>query len=380
VDGYSLLRSLDGAATWEVRGGNVGQLLGVDRSGILYAVGGQFTSLARSTDGGLTFEGLGTLPGEVAPPFVISPADPNVMYLSDVDGHLIVSRDGGRSWANQPLPGTIRNFVADAGDPRRIYAAMKPPDGTISRIAVSGDGGRTWKRFGPGADDYLLLASPTRPGVVVALAKTTLYVSTDGGRHFTPRLLGFFPKLYRDVGFVGAFAGDALVVSGAWGRERKLGVATEIQPNGGLLASGDLGRSWTWYASSLTSVAIGSVAAGDGQLLVSQRLLGPSDGGSPNQLGSILWRAPLPRLATHVRTPAVVIVPGKRRSLRCIAGSFAGQTSPTTTLGTDRNPGVGGGGGGGGGGPRPRAGAPPAARGPPPPPPRPRAAPPPPPP
>ena len=315
---------------------------GVDRDGVLYAStdasGGGFT---RSSDGGLTFESLAQPSGEPVPPFVVSPADPHTMYVSDVDGRLIVSHDGGRSWAVQPLPGTIRNFTADAGDPQRIYAAMKAPNSTISRIAVSGDGGRTWKRFGPPADDYLLLAHPTRPGVVVAMAKTTLYVSTDGGRSFTPRLLGFFPKLYRDVGFVGAFAGDALVVSGAWGPERKLGVAAAVQPNGGLLASGDLGRSWTWYPTSLTSVGIGSVAAGDGQVLVSQRVLETDQGdGAVQQVGSLVWRAPLPGVAARVRAPKVVIVPGRRRSLRCIAGAFAGQTAPTTTLGTDRNPGI----------------------------------------
>ena len=130
-----------------------------------------------------------------------------------------------------------------------------------------------------------MLAHPTRPGVVVALASTTLYVSRNGGRSFTPRLLGFFPKLYRNDGFVGTFAGDTLVVSGSWGPERKLGVAATIQKDGGLIASGDLGQSWTWYPTSLTSVAIGAVDAGDGQLLVSQRVLEP-DSGRRRQSGS----------------------------------------------------------------------------------------------
>ena len=277
LEGPGVLRSTDGGATWERRsyGVGVGQLYGVDRDGVLYADISAGGELARSGDGGLTFERLGPLPAESFPPLVISPADPSVMYLSDVDARLYISRDGGRSWSVQPMKGTVRNIAADAGDPMRLYAAMKPPDGTISRIAVSGDGGRTWKRFGPGADDYLTLAHPTQPGVVVALAKTTLYVSRNGGRSFTPRLLGFFPKLYRNEGFVGAFAGDALVVSGSWGPERKYGVAATIQKDGGLIASGDLGQSWTWYPTSLTSVAIGSVQAGDGQILVNQRILKP---------------------------------------------------------------------------------------------------------
>ena len=285
LEGPSVLRSTDGGATWERRSyaAGVGQLYGVDRDGVLYADISAGGELARSVDGGVTFERLGPLPPESFPPLVISPADPSVMYLSDVDARLYISRDGGRSWAVQPMTGTVRNLAADAGDPMRLYAAMTPPEGTVSRVAVSGDGGRTWKRSGPGADDYLTLAHPTQPGVVVALASTTLYVSRNGGRSFTPRLLGFFTKLYRNEGFVGAFAGDALVVSGSWGNERKLGVAATIQKDGGLIASGDLGQSWTWYPTSLTSVAIGSVHAGDGQILVNQRILKPDpagDGGS----------------------------------------------------------------------------------------------------
>ena len=30
----------------------------------------------------------------------------------------------------------------------------------------------------------------------------------------------------------------------------------------------------------------------------------------------------------------------RRRSLRCVPGAFAGQSAPTTTIGTDRNPGI----------------------------------------
>ena len=319
-----------------MRAGGVGQLFGVDRDGVLYAAADALGPvLARSADGGATFEPLGALPGEIAPPFVVSPADPRVMYLSDVDARLLVSRDGGRSWAAQRVPGPIRNIAADAGDPQRLYAALRPPSNVGARIAVSADGGRTWKRFGPREDDYLLLAHPTRPGLVVALAKTTLYVSRNGGRSFSSQPLGFFPKLYRDVGFVGTFVGDTLVVSGSWGPERKLGVATAIQKDGGLLASGDLGRAWTWYPTSLTSVAIGSVAGGDGQVLVSQRILR-----GENQVGSLVWRAPAPLVATRLRSPKVVIVPGLRRSLRCLPGAFAGQSTPTTTIGTDRNPGI----------------------------------------
>ena len=83
------------------------------------------------------------------------------------------------------------------------------------------------------------------------------------------------------------------MVSGSWGPERKLGVAATIQKDGGLLASGDLGRSWTWYPTSLTSVAIGSVAAGDGQVLVSQRVLEQTRVRQPpEQIGSLVWRAP----------------------------------------------------------------------------------------
>ena len=96
-------------------------------------------------------------------------------------------------------------IAADAGDPQRLYAALRPPSNVGARIAVSADGGRTWKRFGP-ARGRLPPAGPPhppRPGRV-ALAKTTLYVSRNGGRSFSSQPLGFFPKLYRDVGFVGS--------------------------------------------------------------------------------------------------------------------------------------------------------------------------------
>ena len=132
------------------------------------------------------------------------------------------------------MKGTVRNIAADAGDPhaplRRDEAAGR------HHLAHRRLRGRRpdLEALRPRSGRLPLLAHPTRPGVVVALARTTLYVSRNGGRSFTPRLLGFFPKLYRNDGFVGAFAGDALVVSGSWGPERKLGVAATIQKDGGL--------------------------------------------------------------------------------------------------------------------------------------------------
>ena len=189
----------------------------------------------------------------------------------------------------------------------------------------------------PRADDYLLLAHPTRPGVVVALAKTTLYVSRNGGRSFTPQPLGFFPKLYRNVGFVGTLRRRharrlGLLGSGAQARRR------DGDPEGRRAAGQRRPRPVVDVVSDQPDVGRHRRGgAGDGQVLVSQRILG-RQGSARSAIARGLARAGAARGDPRCARRRSSSSPALRRSLRCLPGAFAGQTTPTTTIGTDRNP------------------------------------------
>ena len=90
-----------------------------------------------------------------------SPDDANTLYLATHGGGLYESRDRGRAWtAVAGVP--FRTLTAVAIDPRNgqriLVAGASDPTGLaeLAGIAVSTDGGRTWRR--PTTDQRLVRA------------------------------------------------------------------------------------------------------------------------------------------------------------------------------------------------------------------------------
>ncbi|MCW3816524.1 hypothetical protein ONA91_18940 [Micromonospora sp. DR5-3] len=115
------------------------------------------------------------------------------------------STDRGRTWETQLAPngGAVMSVAAQNGQVAYLlaepYSPMggKAPDGSLATIMRTGDGGRTWQRVETdlpaawsgdrhlvlGADGSLLIGDGDANG------NGFLWVSRDGGRHFTKNLM-----------------------------------------------------------------------------------------------------------------------------------------------------------------------------------------------
>ncbi len=98
------------------------------------------------------------------------------MYATDaVTGTLLVSRDEGRTFAEQYTPNgvPIDGFEVDPGDARRIVAASD------TELFRSANGGAAWERIGQGSG--IRLAWPARDALYRALKDGSVQRSSDAG-------------------------------------------------------------------------------------------------------------------------------------------------------------------------------------------------------
>ena len=118
---------------------------------------------------------------------VISPSDPDLMFLGASQGDVYVSTDGGASWSNPrastPFPGyVVDNLVIDA-DGRLWAAAWGLWSGSV--IAVSSDQGKTWERRDHGLTERSIRAfaiDPSRADTMVAGGLDGVWISETAGR------------------------------------------------------------------------------------------------------------------------------------------------------------------------------------------------------
>lgn len=132
--------------------------------------------LLRSTDAGATWSDLGTPPlFDIA----LDPADSDHLIGTTQDGP-VRSTDGGRTLT--PIAGApMLAFLAWTAD--ALYAVA--PDGSVQ---TSTDSGATWNKVAQLQGIPAALAADGHN--VVALAGSTIWQSTDGGRTFHPRIAG----------------------------------------------------------------------------------------------------------------------------------------------------------------------------------------------
>ncbi|MFZ2490931.1 MAG: YCF48-related protein [Thermoanaerobaculia bacterium] len=120
---------------------------------------------------------------------IADPADPNVLYLGTSGGEIYVSRDGAKSWTTPrngvPFPGFVVDNLLLDGRGRLWAASWGLWGGGV--IAVSEDGGRTWRRRDAGLEDFSVRAiavDANDPNVVLVGGLTGVYRSTDGGEEW----------------------------------------------------------------------------------------------------------------------------------------------------------------------------------------------------
>jgi len=94
---------------------------------------------------------------------------------------LIESRDAGKSWRGVSLEGEADFHVLESSG-SRVYGF----DGTQGRLMVSSDGGRSWAQRRPPAAMFSLAIDPASSNRVVTSTERGLFSSDDAGKSFRP--------------------------------------------------------------------------------------------------------------------------------------------------------------------------------------------------
>lgn len=170
---------------------------------------------------------------------------------------LIESADKGRTWRTISLPGEADFHVLRAHG-KTVYGF----DSSNDRFLVSRDGGRTWAERDAPETFVDLAIDPSNPKRVVASGSSALYLSTDGGVRWTPvasGLSGYLAWPAANRLLVATLDGALLVAAdaaGPWRAQGQLGgpVAAlhagstkelfAALHDGTILRSNDSGRSW----------------------------------------------------------------------------------------------------------------------------------------
>ncbi len=198
-----LWKSTDGGGSWSSSSFpsyyyNYGPLaVHPTSSNILYGCGyfysgGNYIAFVKSTDSGAnwtmkTVSPLGSYAQSYA--LAISPADPNMIYLSGyfyttvTSYYLYRSSDGGNTWAN--VTGSIGTsypiygLAVDPTNANKVYA------GTSWGVFRSADAGATWIKNSGYAYSYALAVDRNNPNTIYSGYIKEVYKSTDGGVNWT---------------------------------------------------------------------------------------------------------------------------------------------------------------------------------------------------
>lgn len=354
----NLSRSTDGGKTWRQIDVGLGKtslsrlLIDPAEPTTLYAAGGTFAAVFKSTDQGASWEPLALPVGGTSDLYdlVLDPADSRVLWAATEDG-LLKSTDGGASWRRSDR-GTGRYWVKTvAVDPRGGGHLLAGAGG--DGIFVSRDGGASWSTSGAGLsagwteklwgdarsatlfaqmatglfrrdgaawvevtapfsdgkkaeiDGFLFDASS--PQTVYAFDTSTYWRSTDGGRQWQeaerkePSMRDMMKGNLESAQFA-SLAQDRgnpkVLYAGSWSNDG---------PNGAVYKTTDGGKKWTPSGSGLPSEKVELLRAGaPGTVFawVDGRLFRTTDGGGAwSPAGTGLPDARLRELAVNPQSP-----------------------------------------------------------------------------
>jgi photosystem II stability/assembly factor-like uncharacterized protein len=211
----------------------------------LVLAGTEADGLVRSTDAGSTWDRPASLVDQGVTALAFSsryPSKPTI--AAAIESGIAISDDGGTTWRmTGSRPGLVLSLIFVASDGGEVLLAGLHRDG----VARSRDDGRTWEVTNAGLDARLLTCLALSPAfaqdqtLFAAGPQDGVSVSADGGRTWTERNAGL-----DDAGVLG------LAVSPAYARDRTLYVATAA----GIHVSRDAGATWAGSAASEPARAV----------------------------------------------------------------------------------------------------------------------------
>lgn len=182
----NLSRSTDGGKTWRQTGSGLAQnsirriFFDPADPAVVWAVGGTFRTVFRSTDGGDEWETLELPIGGTDEVFDLSPAPGTGTLWAATEGGLLRSADRGASWQRVGrFGGYLAKRVAfDPRNPRRLWAAA---GGT--GVWASTDGGDSWTPSSNGLFAGWTEELYAAPGAAAVFAQLSVGLfRLDGGR------------------------------------------------------------------------------------------------------------------------------------------------------------------------------------------------------
>ena len=118
---------------------------------------------------------------------VADPANPDVLYLGTVDGHIFSSLDAGLHWHLTGRVGdradtVVMAIIVDRRDSHHLYAATRTLGGNGGGVFRSDDSGATWRASGlPGQAVRALIQTEADKGLFFAGTLDGVYRSHDDG-------------------------------------------------------------------------------------------------------------------------------------------------------------------------------------------------------
>jgi photosystem II stability/assembly factor-like uncharacterized protein len=315
-----LYRSLDGGLSW-TQVYTLAQVMTVVSSTLVYAGGtldpprppycpAYDTGVARSSDGGLTWQLVSLGCSTPLSAMIVDPDNPMTVYVGSQtpfnQSILWRSTNGGLDWQSiwpaNTTYGEITSLTIDSSASQRVYAATY-----YSGVYFSPDGGQTWQHIDQLSNEPYMLASGGGNLYAFDLhdqPKPSIYRSSDGGltwwsslEQLNDRIIalrtvpGIPQRLYAVLESYGVWRSDSY--AGAW-QEANTGIRSPVsypvlaldpaQPDllyagtslgrGGLFLSDDAGLNWTTVLTdtSIRAVLVHPVepvsvfAGGDGGL------------------------------------------------------------------------------------------------------------------
>jgi photosystem II stability/assembly factor-like uncharacterized protein len=281
----SIARTTDGGQTWQSQvSRTTQQLYDVDFTDAKNGwIVGRSGLILHTTDGGTTWEPQNS--GVDKHLFSVNFVDAQYGVAVGDWGAIVVTRDGGQHWENHSLDDDVVLYDVAMVDRTRGWIA-----GEVGTVLTTADGGQTWTKQPTGIDKTLfgIYFADAERGWVVGIDALILH-TTDGGQTWQVQHGSTEIRALEQVGIAQAYDNPSLYAVSVVGT---MGVA--VGEIGAIYLSNDGGQTWTrhesgrtasgpkWFrAVSLVPGTHGAIVGAEGaRVLVVEGGLEPQNGGA----------------------------------------------------------------------------------------------------